>query len=82
MVVAAIQSAGHSFLPSHSNSLLFSDGVSRSSKSKSPLSSKSSDKMEPSLRSSVRLKLGAISFFFFLLPLISSGLGTAKDNRK
>ena len=61
-------------LPSHSNSLLLSEGVSMPSRSRSPLSSSSSDRMEPSLRSRVRLMSGATSFFFtFLSPFELEG---------
>lgn len=58
-------------LPSHSNSLLFSEGVSKSSKSMSPLSSKS-DKTDSSLRSKFKLISGAVSFFLTLVPLTAA----------
>lgn len=56
------------FLPSHSNSLLLSDGVSIPSRSTSVLSSSSSDRREPSLWSSLRLMFGAESLFFVFFP--------------
>lgn len=60
------------FLPSHSNSLLLSDGVSMPSRSSSVLSSSSSERREPSLRSSLRLMFGAESRFFAFLPRLTS----------
>lgn len=60
------------FLPSHSNSLLLSDGVSMPSRSNSVLSSSSSESTEPSLRSRFRLISGANSLFFVFLPLFES----------
>lgn len=60
------------FLPSHSNSLLLSEGVSMSLRSSSVLSSSSSERREPSLRSRVRLMSGAASFFLVFLPLFTA----------
>lgn len=60
------------FSPSHSNSLLLSDGVSMPSRSSSVLSSSSSERREPSLRSSLRLMFGAESRFFAFLPRLTS----------